>query len=58
MSKISYLEFYNRCCKKFFNVNSEEELKNEFIYYVDKKDYRKADLDEIVKYLYNNVIKK
>ena len=49
----SYIKFYNRL--KEFKGYSKLQLKNEFLSMVDKHDYRKAELDEIIDYLFQNI---
>lgn len=54
----SYIKFYYRCLKGEFNDCDEKQLLNEFKYYVSKSDCRVADQEEVVNYLYNNVVLK
>ena len=49
----SYIQFYNKL--KHFKGYSKLQLKNEFVSMVDKHDYRKAELDEIIDYLFQNI---
>ena len=49
----SYINFYNQL--KHFKGYSKLQLKNEFVSIVDKHDYRKAELDEIIDYLFQNI---
>lgn len=51
---MSYEEFYKEYIVKHYKF-SKEELKVKFMEKVDKKDYRKADLDEIIEYLFKQL---
>ena len=46
---MTYIEFTKQKLKGL----TKEELLNKFISEVDKKDYYKSDLNEIIEYLYN-----
>lgn len=52
-NNISYMDFYNNL--KNLKGYSKEQLKNEFLSSVNKRDYRKAEIDEIIDYLYKNI---
>jgi len=47
----SYIKFYNRLSE--FKGYTKLGLKNEFVSSVKRSDYRKAELDEIIDYLFN-----
>lgn len=49
----SYIKFYNRL--KEFKGYTKLQLKNEFVSMVDKHDFRKAEVDEIIDYLYKTI---
>ena len=50
----SYIKFYNRL--NSFKGYTKLGLKNEFVSSVNRHDYRKAELDEIIDYLFRNCI--
>lgn len=51
---MTYEEFYKEYITKNYKF-SKEELKEKFVEMVNKKDYRMADLDEIIEYLFNQL---
>ena len=51
---MTYEEFYKEYITKNYKF-SKEELREKFVEKVDKKDYKKADLDEIIDYLFNQL---
>ena len=48
---MTYIEFVNQNLKKL----TIEEIKEQFIKNVDKKDYKVRELDEIVNSIYNSI---
>lgn len=52
MNETSYIKFYKRIINKEFKGWTLLGIKNEFISTVHKKDYSRADIDEICEYLF------
>lgn len=51
---MSYEDFYKEYIVKDYKF-SKDELRDKFVEKVDKKDYKKADLEEIIDYLFNQL---
>lgn len=52
-NQMLYMDFYSKCSRGVFDGYSKEQLKNEFEYYVNRHEYSKSDLDEIIEHLFN-----